>query len=168
MLDIDSESTSCLVDRLLYTGRSCGWFSSLEKFLHNSRNIGPEDGAVCNRLCPLASTLSAAGGVENSRVTTPAESRRFPRSEIITGIADETLPMLTIPLIKPLTRPVIGSVSTPCGIGGGLGAGAAAGAGGGAGRAITIGAAASKTAGGMRRRKGVGRARENRWYIQRE
>jgi len=140
----DSKSTSGLGYRLLDTRRSSGRLNGLEQFLHNCRNIGPKNGTVCNGLWKFVSRLSATGGVENSPVTTPAESRTFPRSEMISGTADDRLPMLRTPLIKPLTRPVMGSVSTPCGRGSGFGAGAATGSGAGAGRASTRGAAGGR------------------------
>jgi hypothetical protein len=165
----DSESASRLIDSLLSTGRSCGRLDCLEQLLHNCRNVGSENGAVCNGLCKLVGTLSVTDGVKNLRVTTPAASRTSPRSERTAGTADDRLPMLRTPLTKPATRPVMGSVSTPCGMGRGFGAGAATGAGAGAGIASTSGAAAAKKAEGcMMRREDVRRVRKGRKCTQRE
>lgn len=59
------------------------------------------------------------------------ELSRLPRSEIIAGTADDRLPILRTPSIKPVSKPVTGSVPVPCGTvaGIGIGSGAATGTG---------------------------------------
>jgi hypothetical protein len=69
-------------------------------------------------------------------VTVPAESARFPKSLMIAGTADSRLGSVMTPSINPPTSPVMGSVSTPCGLGIGSGSGM--------GAASTNGAAAAR------------------------